>query len=172
MFYNLQIKSGIVPEPQTPFDQDALENLPVIKAFMIRNPNANSQYIQRFYDELEDVKKIKNTITKAEESGDWQTADKLYDQLNTTDVDYLLDIEKVLAEQRRMVRDLSFISNDVMSRAEKSHYTDDIYRYMIDEAKAGMDEINYSKQLNRKDEKSLFNPLVQEPIKEERGSMQ
>ena len=71
-----------------------------------------------------------------------------------------------------MIRDLSFISNDVMSRAEKSHYTDDIYRFMIDEAKAGMDEINYSKQLNREQEKSLFNPLVQEPIIEERGMVQ
>ena len=166
------IQSGKVPEPQTPFDQDALENLPVIKAFMIRNPNANSQYIQQFYNELDTVKKLQNTITRAEESGDWQTANKLYDQLNSVDVDYLLDIEKVLSEQRRMIRDLSFISNDVMSRAEKSHYTDDIYRYMIDEAKAGMDEINYSKQLNREQEKSLFNPLVQEPIIEERGMVQ
>ena len=169
---HMLIKSGIVPEPQTPFDQDALENLPVIKAFMIRNPNANSQYIQKFYDELDTVKKLQNTITRAEESGNWQTANKLYDQLNSVDVDYLLDIEKVLSEQRKMVRDLSFISNDVMSRAEKSHYTDDIYRYMIDEAKAGMDEINYSKQLNREQEKSLFNPLVQEPIIEERGMVQ
>ena len=166
------IQSGKVPEPQTPFDQDALENLPVIKAFMIRNPNANSQYIQQFYNELDTVKKLQNTITRAEESGDWQTANKLYDQLNSVDVDYLLDIEKVLSEQRKMIRDLSFISNDVMSRAEKSHYTDDIYRFMIDEAKAGMDEINYSKHLMKENKKSFFNPVVQEPIIEERGIVQ
>ena len=136
---HILVKAGIAPEPTTP--SKSLAEKPIIKAFMIKYPNANSQHVQDFYELYDEVSKPVNTYNRAIKRGDVATAKKFQDDYIKALPKYeaLKGIEKALLVQRDLIDKIIRVPNDIISRDRKREMVEQLYRAIIDSSKLGLD---------------------------------
>jgi hypothetical protein len=69
------IETGIIDDPIRP--TDSLTKIPGLRAFNLRDPSMQSEFITDFYEEYNKYKKYKPTIEKLKKDGDFKEAAKL-----------------------------------------------------------------------------------------------
>ncbi len=69
------IETGIIDDPVRP--TDSLTKIPGLRAFNLRDPSMQSEFITDFYEEYNKYKKYKPTIEKLKKDGDFKEAAKL-----------------------------------------------------------------------------------------------
>ena len=129
------IKSGLVEDPVKP--ERTLADMPFIKAFIVRNPSAGSEFIEKFYKLYEPVRQAFDTVNKV--SDPRQKIDVIND-INTRlgfDSAGLQGYADALSAQRKTIN--LIYNNKQISPAQKRQLIDDIYRQMIDIAKAAVE---------------------------------
>ena len=130
------IGSGIVDDPIKP--QQTLADIPVIRAFIVRNPSAGSQYITTFYDKYEKVNKVFNTVDSLQKAGNFEEANKLLTSI-PAEAYILKSTYKIVQDNDQRVR--SIYNSKFFTPNEKRQYIDELYRQMIDMSKYSLDAI-------------------------------
>ena len=69
------IETGVIDDPIRP--TDSLTKIPGLRAFNLRDPSMQSEFITDFYEEYNKYKKYKPTIDKLKKDGDFKEAAKL-----------------------------------------------------------------------------------------------
>lgn len=131
------IKSGIVDDPMKP--EETLSDMPIIRAFVVRNPTSGSEYITTFYEKYQPINKIFNTIDKLQKEGNFEEANKLL-QKAPVDQIYFKSIYTILQKNNKMIRQI--YNTKLFSPQEKRQFIDELYQQMIDVAKNGLEIIN------------------------------
>ena len=130
------IGSGVIDDPIKP--EQTLADIPVIRAFVVRNPSAGSEYITTFYDKYEKVNKIFNSIDTLQKAGNFEEANKLLTNL-PVEATILKTSYKLVQDLDKRVRDT--YNSKFLSPNEKRQLIDEMYRNMIDISKYSLDAI-------------------------------
>ncbi len=110
------VKAGAVPDIPKP--ADTLSDVPFVKAFVVRFPQAGSNSVQDFYDNYDKSQKTINTIKYLAKNGDFNNMEKeMQLQQNQENLVNLDGIKEGLATQAKLVRSIS--KDPDMSRDEK-----------------------------------------------------
>jgi len=127
--------AGLVEEPTKP--ERTLEDLPIIKAFLVRKPTGSSQYIEDFYRKYEKIGGRMATIEKLQKEGRMQDAKNV---LKETDLRLipLLGFKDTLSNINKTIR---LVHAGPMEPKEKRQMIDQLYLTMIEVAKAGLESI-------------------------------
>jgi hypothetical protein len=147
--YALQLASegmkqaGVVNPPEKPLA--TLAEMPVIRAFTLRYPNATAQSIQDFYDRNEQAKKVMDSIATKAREGDVASVQWTVDNYRPRVV--LDDIQKTLGQHALMVRQIN--ESRTMSPLEKRQLIDTIYANMIQLAKGGNKMLDEAEKTTR-----------------------
>lgn len=116
---------GEKPEPR-------FEDLPVIKAFLTRNPKGSSVYISRYYEKLKKLDGMMATKNKLTKEGNAAELAEFMAEANFN----LLAFEgtrETMSGLRTLIRNVN--NNKDMSAEEKRQLIDQMYQAMIDIAK-------------------------------------
>ncbi len=148
-------KTGVVPEPVKP--ASTLADIPVIKAFVIRNPSASATSIQDFYDNYAIQKQHFDTIQHLGKTQDFENLQKELDKLaGGDDVFMKLDgMKKALTTQSQVIRVIN--KNPDYTPDEKRQLIDGIYYGMIEITKAGNDILTGIEKANKELKKGKTN---------------
>jgi len=130
------IASGVIDDPIKP--EETLSDIPIIRAFVVRNPSAGSEYITTFYDKYDKVSKIFNTIDRLQKSGNFEEANKLLINL-PVEATILKSTYKLVQDNDRRVRDI--YNSKFFTPNEKRQLIDELYRNMIDMSKYSLEAI-------------------------------
>jgi hypothetical protein len=130
------IASGIIDDPIKP--EDTLADIPIIRAFVVRNPSAGSEYITTFYDKYDKVSKIFNSIDTLQKSGNFEEANKLLTNL-PAEAAILKTSYKLVQDNDKRVRDI--YNSKFFTPNEKRQLIDELYRNMIDISKYSLEAI-------------------------------
>ena len=130
------ISSGVIDDPIKP--EQTLADIPVIRAFVVRNPSASSEYITTFYDKYEKVNKIFNSIDTLQKAGNFEEANKLLTNL-PVEATVLKSTYRLVQDLDKRVRDT--YNSKFLSPNEKRQLIDEMYRNMIDISKYSLDAI-------------------------------
>lgn len=130
------IASGIIDDPIKP--EDTLADIPIIRAFVVRNPSASSEYITTFYDKYDKVSKIFNSIDTLQRSGNFEEANKLLTNL-PAEATILKTSYKLVQDNDKRVRDI--YNSKFFTPNEKRQLIDELYRNMIDISKYSLEAI-------------------------------
>jgi hypothetical protein len=130
------IASGIIDDPIKP--EETLSDIPIIRAFVVRNPSAGSEYITTFYDKYEKVNKIFNSIDTLQKAGNFEEANKLLTNL-PVEATVLKSTYRLVQDLDKRVRDT--YNSKFLSPNEKRQLIDEMYRNMIDISKYSLDAI-------------------------------
>lgn len=130
------IASGIIDDPIKP--EDTLADIPIIRAFVVRNPSAGSEYITTFYDKYDNVSKIFNSIDTLQKSGNFEEANKLLTNL-PAEAAILKTSYKLVQDNDKRVRDI--YNSKFFTPNEKRQLIDELYRNMIDISKYSLEAI-------------------------------
>ena len=130
------IGSGVIDDPIKP--EQTLADIPVIRAFVVRNPSAGSEYITTFYDKYEKVNKIFNSIDTLQKAGNFEEANKLLTNL-PVEATILKTSYKLIQDLDKRVRDT--YNSKFLPPDEKRQLIDEMYRNMIDISKYSLDAI-------------------------------
>lgn len=127
-------KSGVVPDIPKP--ADTLSDVPFVKAFVVRFPQAGTNSVQDFYDNFDKTEKTAKTIRYLAKQGDFDNMEKeLALDANQQNMVDLGGIKDGLAAQAQMIR---MIAKDPdMKPDEKRQMIDGLYLQMTETAKAG-----------------------------------
>lgn len=128
------IASGVVDDPIKP--SQTLADIPIIRAFVVRNPSAGSEYITTFYDKYGKVNKIFNSIEKLQKAGDFEEANKLLSNL-PVEATILKSSYKIIQENGQRVRNI--YNSKIFSPNDKRQFIDELYRQMIDISKYSLE---------------------------------
>jgi len=121
------IASGVVPDPIKP--ADTLADIPIIKAFIVRNPSGGSEHIEDFYKNYLPIKKRLDSIDRLTDP------DEVIRQLNilTNDIGIehtiLVGMADALSQQRKFISLVT--QSEFYNPDEKRQMIDDTYRMMI-----------------------------------------
>lgn len=121
------IASGKVPDPIKP--ADTLADMPIIKAFIVRNPSGGSEHIEDFYKNYLPIKKRIDSIERLTDP------DEVIRQLNilTNDIGVehtiLIGMADALSQQRKFISLVT--QSEFYNPEEKRQMIDDTYRMMI-----------------------------------------
>lgn len=131
--------SGVVPDPILP--AAALEELPIVKSFMIRHPSANAKSIQRFYDRSEKIGKILFSIKDQAKEGNLDEVQKLmkYAQDNGQFAQ-VSGIREGLSNINKTIRLIT--KNPEIKPDEKRQQIDGLYNTMLGLAHEGNKLLN------------------------------
>jgi hypothetical protein len=130
------IASGIVDDPIKP--EETLSDMPIIRAFIVRNPSAGSEYITTFYDKYDKVNKVFNTIDRLQKSGNFEEANKLLTNL-PVEATILKSTYRLVQDNDKRVRDI--YNSKLFTPNEKRQLIDELYRQMIDISKYSLEAI-------------------------------
>lgn len=130
------ISSGVIDDPIKP--EQTLADIPVIRAFVVRNPSAGSEYITTFYDKYEKINKIFNSIDALQKAGNFEEANKLLTNL-PVEATILKTSYKLIQDNDKRVRDI--YNSKLFTPNEKRQLIDELYRQMIDISKYSLDAI-------------------------------
>jgi hypothetical protein len=130
------INSGIIDDPIKP--EETLSDIPIIRAFVVRNPSSGSEYITTFYDKYEKVNKIFNSIDTLQKAGNFEEANKLLTNL-PAEATVLKSTYRLVQDLDKRVRDT--YNSKFLSPNEKRQLIDEMYRNMIDISKYSLDAI-------------------------------
>jgi len=130
------IASGVVDDPIKP--EETLSDIPIIRAFVVRNPSAGSEYITTFYDKYDKVSKVFNTIDRLQKAGNFEEANKLLTNL-PVEATILKSTYKLVQDNDKRVRDI--YNSKLFTPNEKRQLIDELYRQMIDISKYSLEAI-------------------------------
>ena len=130
------IASGVVDDPIKP--EETLSDIPIIRAFVVRNPSAGSEYITTFYDKYDKVSKVFNTIDRLQKSGNFEEANKLLTNL-PVEATILKSTYRLVQDNDKRVRDI--YNSKLFTPNEKRQLIDELYRQMIDISKYSLEAI-------------------------------
>ena len=138
-------KAGIVPDPVKP--AATVNDIPFVRAFVIRHPSSSPESVQRFYDEYKNRMEKYNSFKamgKQMNIGEYNalTPYAVYGGLNA--------IHRGMSENSAAIRNI--YNNPEMSADEKRQNIDQLYLVQLEQAKAGLglikqldEEINNNK---------------------------
>ena len=130
------IASGVVDDPIKP--EETLSDMPIIRAFVVRNPSSGSEYITTFYDKYDKVNKVFNTIDRLQKSGNFEEANKLLTNL-PVEATILKSTYRLVQDNDKRVRDI--YNSKLFTPNEKRQLIDELYRQMIDISKYSLEAI-------------------------------
>lgn len=136
------IASGIVDDPVKP--EATLADIPIIKAFVVRNPSAGSSYVEKFYDYYGPVAQAFATLNKVDDPLEKQ---KILEDINKRigfDSLVLEGFANTLSAQRKFIN--LVYNNKGITPQEKREQIDDTYRMMIEVAKIAVELFEKNKQ--------------------------
>ena len=143
-------KAGVLPDPVKP--TTPLEGLPVIRAFMIRNPSMNAQSIQDFYDNYQSAARDINTIEALKKRLDIDSVTR-ESELYASKSERLDGIYKGLTNIRRII--FLIDQNPNSTPDEKRQLIDSAFMQAIQMANAGNDMVR-----NIKNEREKNKPKI------------
>jgi hypothetical protein len=128
------VATGVAPDIVKP--ADTLADVPFIKAFVVRFPNAGSNSVQDFYSSYDESHKLMTTIKHLAKEGDFDSMEKeLTLNANQDKLMQLDGIKEALTAQSKFIR-LTYKNPD-MSADEKRQMIDGVYLMMTETAKMG-----------------------------------
>ena len=124
--YSLR-KFGLIDAPEPP--ATTLEDLPVIKAFMVRAAKGSSSHVEKFYAKSRQSAAYNELLNKLKKEGDVEGIKKL---VSRTSPKILLFTEplKAMSSIRKVIRNT--YNDKSMSAVEKRQLIDQMYETMID----------------------------------------
>lgn len=125
-------KAGVLPDPVMP--ARALADIPFVRAFVVRYPDAQAASIQEFQDSYHQMAMVQNTFKALIKQGQVTQAQQVMAD-NPTAFNNLQRIDKTITEQNQMVR--AIYKNPSIKPAEKRQLIDGIYYQMITLSRAG-----------------------------------
>lgn len=126
--------AGALPEKVRP--EMAIEEYPVIKAFMIRYPGSNAQSIRDFYERYTENQKFVATVKHLAKQGDFDAIqNELRVEENSHRMVQLNDIREALANSTKLIKMIH--ANPEIPPREKRQLIDATYIRMIEAAKLG-----------------------------------
>ena len=131
-------EAGVVPDP--PRADDTLADMPVVRAFMIRDPSPNTQQINEFYEKTEELERIMNTYIKMLHEGRVLEADQILRGKTPLDIAFLQDARRTVSEQAALARLID--ADPTMPGAQKRQLIDKVYRNMQAIAVANLATLN------------------------------
>jgi hypothetical protein len=134
------VEFGIIKDPIKP--TDSLTIIPGIKAFNLRDPSGQSEFITDFYKELNKIEKEVNSIIILEKRGEFKEALKLREKINmkNKNVLQLLTIRDALSGINYSIRNIH--NTKKYTADEKRELIDTHYLLMIKTAKRGLVYMN------------------------------
>jgi hypothetical protein len=134
------IEFGIIDDPIKPTDN--LTIIPGIRAFNLRDPSGQSEFITDFYKELNKIEKEVNSIIILEKRGEFNEALKLREKINmkNKNVLQLLSIRDALSGINYTIRNIH--NTKKYTADEKRELIDTHYLLMIKTAKRGLEYMN------------------------------
>jgi len=134
-------KAGIVVPPVDPKSDNWIKNLDdmlIIKAYIARNPDGNSEHLSKFWKTYHPISEQLATINKLKKSGNFEEFIHLF---NRTEIElsFLENIAVALRKNSQMVRMIQ--ASTFMSANEKAQMIDQIYMMMIATAKMANDMV-------------------------------
>ena len=132
------IKHGVVKDPIKPTDN--LTGIPFIRAFDLRDPSGQSEYIMDFYREFDKINKKFQSISALEKRGDFDEAIKIRQEIKDKNELYLISVRDAIKELNSVIR--TIYNTKEYSPDEKRELIDIHYLLMIKSAKRGLDYIN------------------------------
>ena len=130
------IASGVIDDPIKP--EETLSDIPIIRAFVVRNPTSGSEYITTFYDKYDKISKVFNTIDRLQKSGNFEEANKLLVNL-PAEATILKSTYKLVQDNEQRVRNI--YNSKLFTPNEKRQLIDELYRQMIDISKYSLETI-------------------------------
>jgi broad specificity phosphatase PhoE len=136
--YTLQIadaalrKTGVLPDPIRP--AKSLEDLPVLRGFMVRFPSGQAQSIQDFYDSYQASKRVTDTIQTLARQGDSAAALREM-QLDPQRLARLDSIHQALSRAQEAIQLVD--RNPKIGEQEKRQLIDTMYYQMMMMSRAG-----------------------------------
>lgn len=136
--------AGVVPDPVRP--TKALEDMPIIKAFMIRNPSMQAQPISDFYENYKKASIEADTIRTLQRRFDLDAL-RMESQLFAAKVERLEGIHKSLSTIRDVIYKVD--QNPNATADEKRQIIDKLYLQSIQLATAGNEALRAIKQVRK-----------------------
>jgi len=132
--YSLR-KFGLIDAPEPP--STTLEDLPVIKAFMVRAAKGSSSYVEKFYTKSRQSAAYNELLNKLKKEGNVEAINKL---ISRTSPKILLFTEplKAMSQIRKVIRNT--YNDKSMSAVEKRQLIDQMYETMIDLSKDTLEQ--------------------------------
>ena len=135
------IETGIIDDPIRP--TDSLTKIPGLRAFNLRDPSMQSEFITDFYDEYNKYKKYKPTIEKLKKDGDFKEAAKLAKRKKLVDENIaVLERYKTIIDQHNEYVRKAFNMKDA-DPDQKQQIIDDMVFMMIKMAKEALKILYY-----------------------------
>lgn len=131
---------------QAPKPVSTLADIPAVKAFVMRYPQAKLQPIQDFRDNFDQTSKVVNTIQMLAKGGDWNAANKL--MKSEQDSFFKMgSINQAISNQNSMIQKIN--KDPKMSPNDKRQLIDSLYFQMNQTAKMGNELLkSYRKSLD------------------------
>ena len=130
------LRTGVVVQPEKP--QRTLEDLPVIRAFLVRKPTGAAQPITDFFNIYDKISGRMQTFKKLQTEGRLLDAQEV---LSETDLSLvpLIGYRDSIANISKTIR---LVNASDMSGVEKRQMIDELYLTMIAIAKSGLEQAN------------------------------
>lgn len=120
-------KSGLIDAPVKP--ETRLEDIPVIKAFLVRNPSGSSAYIEKFYQKSKQAQAYNALLNKLTAEGDQEAINKLVQRTDPA-VLFFTEPLKAMTNLRKVIRNT--YNDRSLEATEKRQLIDETYQIMID----------------------------------------
>jgi len=124
------IKSGLIKDPIKP-DQ-SIADIPIIGAFVVRNPGFNSSYITRFNEEYKKIETRVRTVDALRKQGNDEAADFELSKIPANKL-LMIDTHEALLQKQQAIKNI--YNNKDFKSYEKRQMIDEIYRSAIKDAK-------------------------------------
>tara|TARA_B100001939_G_C16945921_1_gene620326 strand:- start:96 stop:3794 length:3699 start_codon:yes stop_codon:yes gene_type:complete len=135
------IETGIIDDPIRP--TDSLTKIPGLRAFNLRDPNMQSEFITDFYSEYNKYKKYKPTIEKLKKEGSFKEAAKIIKKKKLVDdnIAVLERYKKIIDEHNQYIRKVYNMKN--IDSDQKQQIIDDMTFGAINVAKEALKILYY-----------------------------
>ena len=146
-------KAGIVVPPVDPKSDNWIKNLDdmlIIKAFVARNPDGNSEHLSKFWKTYHPISEKLATLNKLKKSGNIEEYLHLFTKVEI-ELAFLEKTAVVLRKNSQMVRMIQ--ASTFISANEKAQMIDQIYMMMIETAKMTnqmVDNVKKFKKIKKK----------------------
>lgn len=135
------IETGIIDDPIRP--TDSLTKIPGLRAFNLRDPSMQSEFIEDFYSEYNKYKKYKPTIEKLKKEGSFKEAAKITKKKKLIDnnIAVLEKYKKIIDEHNQYIRKVFNMKN--IDSDQKQQIIDDMTFGAINVAKEALKILYY-----------------------------
>jgi hypothetical protein len=115
--------------------QSLPEQIPGIRAFIMRYPDGNATPIEKFYDQSSKHRVVLKSIETATKAGDIETAKDLRERFGVTPD--LEGVRDTISQLNYAIRNIHQIKPEYMSKEEKRQNIDTLYMRMLEMASYG-----------------------------------